>query len=345
MLKYGQRDMVQRAGDAAATEAGISSDFAALLFPKSDVHISDRMLSNGRQYLNVILAEIESRICRIALKLNESENETLIAIEKDRDSQTLPILDKAGLLKKDDIAEHLFIQVQTAELAARLLHKTSQDELEATFTKYLDHENSAVANAAMGLLVAQSHSFSNGNQISANIGDMPVETLFALVWAVSAALTKVVGLRDTELRAATERVLGEIDESTSVPRCSQRLAQLLERDTESTSFPHPIDDGLTLFVARMAHKSGLANDQIIKFTAQPEMAQLIITMRALDVPSHDAVSVFAALDNGDNILTPATYNGIDRDKAMALLSDWSAPVAFQQAKRLMSDEHSDAFAG
>lgn len=345
MLNYGQRDMVQRAGDAAAAEAGIASDFAALLFPKSDVRISDRMLSNGRQYLNVLLAEIESHICRIALKLNESENEILIAIEQDRDSQTLPILDKAGLLKKADIAEHLFVQVQAAELAARLLHKTSQDQLEATLTKYLDHDKPAVANAAMGLLVAQSRSLANNSQMAADISDVPAETLFSLVWAVSAGLSQITGMREKELRIVTERMLGEIDESTSITRCSQRLAQLLERDSDDDSFPHPIADGLTLFVARMAHKAALGPDQIIKFTAQPEMAQLVVAMRALDVSSHDAVSIFAALDNGDNILTPATYNGIDRDKAAALLSDWSAPVAFQRAKRLMSEENSDPFAG
>ena len=95
-------------------------------------------------------------------------------------------------------------------------------------------------------------------------------------------------------------------------------------------------DGLTLFVARLARQSGLTSDQIVTFTAEPDMARLVIMLRAADYPVQEALSIYVALDSGENILTAATYGELDRDRAVALVSRWAAPDAYQNADRILA---------
>jgi hypothetical protein len=100
-------------------------------------------------------------------------------------------------------------------------------------------------------------------------------------------------------------------------------------------------DGLTLFVARLARQSGLTSDQIVAFTAEPNMARFVVVMRAADFPVQEALSIFAALDGGDHILTAASYGETDRDRCLALVSRWASPDAYQNAERLLSDDFLD----
>jgi hypothetical protein len=109
--------------------------------------------------------------------------------------------------------------------------------------------------------------------------------------------------------------------------------------TEQDPFPHPMRDGLSLFVARLARQSGLTSDQIVAFTAEPNMARFVVVMRAADFPLREALSIFAALDGGDHILTAATYGETDRDRCLALVSRWASPDAYQNAERVLASDY------
>ncbi|WP_145955461.1 DUF2336 domain-containing protein [Sphingorhabdus sp. SMR4y] len=317
----------------------VADDFAHALFPRSDVIFNDRMRSNAQQYLRSVVDQIEKRICTIATQDMGVHQEVLLDIAQGGKGQSFAMLEPSGLLKTPEIVRHLFVKTQQSELSARLLQKISQEDLESTLTRHLDHEDPAVAEAAMGLLVAQSKTTGAPGEIAASPGDLPPEILYSLAWPITAALARRSGFAGPQLQQATERLLAAHDESAGVARKAERLAQLLDQsDEDQHSVPHPMRDGLTLFVARLARRSGLTSDQIVAFTAEPDMVRLVVVMRAADFPAQEALSIFAALDGGDHILTAATYGETDRDRCLVQVSHWASPEAYQKAERLLSGD-------
>lgn len=335
-----QNDIIRRARAMADKASFVADDFARALFPRTEVVFNDRMRSNAQQYLQGMVNQIEKRICEIATRDLGATNEMLMSIGQGGDGQSFALLEQGGLLNQPEIIQHLFVKTQQMELAARLLQKISQEDLESTLTRHLDHEDPAVAQAAMGLLVAQSKSAGSAGAIAASLADLPPEIVYAIAWPVAAALTRLSDCPGSRLQQAAERLLAEHDESAGLTRKAERLAQLLEQaKTENNPAPHPMKDGLSLFVARLARQSGLTSDQIVTFTAEPNMARFIVVLRAADYPVDEALSIYVALDSGDNILTAATYRELDRDRSLALVSRWAAPDAYQKAERILSRDY------
>tara|TARA_R110000824_G_scaffold27038_10_gene92336 strand:+ start:6711 stop:7751 length:1041 start_codon:yes stop_codon:yes gene_type:complete len=342
MVRTKYNNIIRDAAALADKAPFVVDDFAQALFPRTDVDFNDRMRSNARQYLGSVISQIEKRICLIATEDLGFQQEALLKIAQGGEGQSFSLLEDAGLLKTVEIVQHLFVKTQQCELAARLLQKISQDDLESTLTQHLDHEDPAVAEAAMGLLVAQSQATGTAGETSASLADLPPEIAYAFAWPVTAALARFTGFSAMRLQQATERLLAAHDESAGVARKAERLAQLLAQSkAEKDHIPHPMRDGLSLFIARLARQSGLTSDQIIAFTAEPDMTRLVVVMRAIDFPAQEALSIFAALDGGDHVLTAATYGEIDRDRSLALVSSWASPHAFQNAERILSRDIQD----
>lgn len=334
-----QVDIIRQATAIAAKAAFVADDFAQALFPRTEVVFNDRMLSNARQYLRSAVGQVETRICQIATNDLDVRHEKLQAISQGTEAQSFSMLENSGLLKTVEIVQHLFVKTQRSELAARLLQKISQEDLESTLTRNLDHQDPAVAEAAMGLLVAQSKTSGASGEMKASLEDLPPEIVYAFAWPVTAALARLTGYAGSQLKQAAERLLSAHDESAGVARKAERLAQLLDQSkSEAEGLPHPMKDGLTLFIARLARQSGLTSDQIVAFTAEPNMARLVVVMRAANFPVEDALSIFAALSGGDHILTAATYRETDRDRSSALVSRWALPHAYQDAERILSSD-------
>ncbi|MEP2102264.1 MAG: hypothetical protein ABJP02_12225 [Parasphingorhabdus sp.] len=328
--------LVQQAAAIGTSSAYISDDLASALFPKSDVILTDRMLSNGRQYLRMIVQEIETEICMIATKDFGMQQDTIIEIGNSGRVHSYALLQNAGLLGSKTVLDNVFTSVQRAELSARLLQKISQADLESVLTRYLDDDDASIADAAMALLVAQSRDNVGSGSLQAQITNLPAEILFALAWPITAALQKLSGDEGQELKKATEKLLGQHDEGIGTQSRAQRLAQLVDQAEGSEQNLHPMHDGLDLFLARLARRSGLSVDQLILFTAEPNMVRLVLTMRAIRLPLDHALSIFSALDGGGQLLTRASYDEIDVEKATALVSDWSANTLYQNAQDLLN---------
>jgi len=328
--------LVQQAAAMSASSAYISDDLAAALFPKSDIMLSDRMLSNGRQYLQAIVQEIETEICMIAVEGFGVTHDMIIEIGNSNRGHSFPLLQNAGLLETKALLEHVFTSVQRAELGSRLLQKISQADLESVLTRHLDNEEGAIADAAMALLVAQSRDNAGPGSIHAHIGNLSAEILFALAWPITAAVQKLSGYDGPNLHKATEKLLGRHDEGAATQSRAQRLAQLVDQMDSGENQLHPLHDGLDLFLARLAKRSGLSVDQLILFTAEPNMMRFVLTMRAVDLPTDIALSIFGVLEGSGQLLTPASYNEIDGDKAAELVSKWSSNTLYQDAQRQLN---------
>lgn len=328
--------LVQQAAATSASSAYIFDDLAAALFPKSDIILSDRMLSNGRQYLRAIVREVETEICMIAVEDFGLTHDTIIEIGNSGRDHSYALLQNAGLLETKTLLEYVFTSVQRVELDARLLQKISQGDLESVLTRHLDSKDAATADAAMALLVAQSRDNAGPGSIHAHIGNLPADILFALTWPVTATLQKLSGYDGPELTKAAEKLLGAHDEGAATQSRAQRLAHLVDHIPGSEENLHPLHDGLDLFLARLAQRSGLSVDQLILFTAEPNMQRLVLTMRAINLPTDYALSVFGSLDGSRQLLTPASYNEIDGAKASDLVAKWSGNALYQDAQRKLS---------
>lgn len=327
--------LVQQAAAIGASSAHISDDFAAALFPKSEIILSDRIVSHGRQYLKTIVQQIETEICVIAAKDYGLTHDIIIEIGNSDRGHCYPLLQNAGLLETKMLLDHVFTCSQRVELGARLLRKISQTDLESALIRHLDNEDRAIADAAMALLVAQSRDISAGagsgsGAINAHIDNLPAEILFALVWPVVAAIQKLSSYDGPELTKVAEKLLGRHDEGAGTQSRAQRLAQLVDQQTDSENL-HPLHDGLDLFLARLAKRSGLTVDQLILFTSEPNMMRFVLAMRAINLPAQQALSIFAVLEGGGKLLTPASYNEIDHRQAVALVKKWSSNALYQDA--------------
>lgn len=335
-------DLVQKAREFGASSAFLTSDLSGALFPKSEVFLTDRLLSNCRQYLRSMVCEIESLLC---LKATENLGISHASIAEIGNSNIVYSYDhllNAGLLNKPGLLEHVFTQAQKVELINRLLQKMSQEDLENSLSSYLDHDDKPVAEAAMALLVSRNRSGFQIGQIACRLADIPAEIYHELVWSVTAAIRKISGYADPKLLDAAELLLAEHDESQSNDNRAQRLAGLLDHGEETAAIPHPITDGLDLFFARLALRSGLSSQQLTLFTAEPNMTRIVIVLRALGIADDDAISIFTALDGSGNVLTSASYNEISREQAVAMAEKWSSQIAFQTAEQALSSSEPGA---
>ncbi|GAA0481240.1 hypothetical protein GCM10009096_24220 [Parasphingorhabdus litoris] len=328
--------LVQQASAIGISSGYIADDLASALFPKSEVILTDRMLSNGRQYLRTIVQEIETEICMIAAEDFGMQQDIVIEIGNSGRVHSYGLLQNAGLLESKTLLDNVFTCVQRAELNTRLLQRVSQADLEAVLTRYLDDEDASVADAAMALLVAQSRASAGSGSLQAHIANLPADILFALTWPVTAALQKMSGDEGQELTKAAEKLLSQHDEGIATPIRAARLAQLVDEVAEGKQEPHPIHDGLDLFFARIARRSGLSVDQLILFTAEPNMVRLVLTMRAIEIPADHALSIFGALDAGGQVLTRASYEEIETEKAKQLVASWSTNALYQNAQHQLN---------
>lgn len=190
----------------------------------------------------------------------------------------------------------------------------------------------------MALLVAQSRDMAGSGAGSgagpAHIANLPAEILFALTWPIVAAIQKLSGYDGPDLEKAAEKLLGRHDEGAGTQSRAQRLAQLV--DQLASENLHPLHDGLELFLARLSKRSGLPVDQLILFTAEPNMMRLVMTMRSINLSADQALSIFAVLEGGGQLLTPASYNEIDRGEAADLVKKWSSNTLYQDAQRQLN---------
>lgn len=329
-------DLAQKAGELGTSSAFLTSDLAGALFPKSEIFLSDRLLSNCQQYLRSMVGEIESGLCLKATEDCGIAHASLAEIGNSGSIYSYESLSAAGLLTDDGLLKHVFAQAQKTELINRLLQKISQEELENSLAKHLDNDDKSVAEAAMALLVSSNRSGFQLGQIRCRLEDVPVEILHSLTWSVTAAVRKITDYKEPELLDAAQRLLDEHDESKSIDNRAQRLAGLLDHGDQKDTIPHPIKDGLDLFMARIALRSGLSVEQVITFTAEPNMARMAVVMRALGIPNGEAIAIFTALDGNGNLLTSASYSEISQEDAAAMVGNWSSQAAFLNAELALS---------
>ncbi len=113
-------DLVQRAGALGSSSSFLASDLSAALFPKSEVFLSDRMLSNCRQYLRSIIGEIESQLCLKATESLRIAHASIAEIGNGNSIYSYDELRDAGLLNSKDLFQLILFSCACICIAAGL---------------------------------------------------------------------------------------------------------------------------------------------------------------------------------------------------------------------------------
>lgn len=112
-----------------------------------------------------------------------------------------------------------------------------------------------------------------------------------------------------------------------------RLAHLVENSEDKIVLtPNPVRDGLPLFFARLEYRAGISHEQLIIFTAEEQMARLVVMLRAIEINADDAAQITMLLDTGNGFLTSATYSEIDIEIAKEYCELWASNSTYQFAR-------------
>lgn len=214
-------DMIRRAAMLDQSVNHIHNDLESLLFPKSSVIFTDRMLSNSRQYLRSLVSSIELEICSSAVESGSILPESVLQMSNDCYGYSYNYLQKSGLLSKQEILDHVFVNVQLAELFSRIVNVNDKNALSI----FLDDESPAIADAAMALLAAEARAGTINDSGSFTLDAIPAEIFHALVWNVAAAIENIAGYNGNKIRIAAKNIIRNHDESKA-PRtvlCDWRI--------------------------------------------------------------------------------------------------------------------------
>ena len=330
-------DMIRRAAMLDQSANHIHKDLESLLFPKSSVIFTDRMLSNSRQYLRSLVSNIESEICSSAVESGSILPESVVQMANDCYGYSYNYLQKSGLLSNQEILDHVFVNVQLAELYSRIVNVNDENAI-GTF---LDNENPAIADAAMALLAAEARASAPNDARSCVLDAIPAEIFYALVWNVAAAIEHIAGYNGKNIRIAAKNIILNHDESKASRNCAMRLAHLVENsEAKILLAPNPVRDGLPLFFARLEYRTGISYEQLIIFTAEEQMTRLVVVLRAIDINADDAAQMTTLLDVGNGFLTSATYGEIDIEIAKEYCELWASNSTYQSARNsILSLDH------
>ncbi len=328
--------LTQLAMEAGRNSTSIHRDLAALLFPMSNALFTDRMLSNIRQSLLKLISEIESELCRLAVIQSGSSNEILLDMGNAKRGSSYDLLKKAGLLRDKDLLDFLHSRAQEYELNVQVTRTISPEQLDAAFHQHLDHEDPAIADAAMAMLVARSKARGADGQMQLQPTQLPAELFHKLTWNVVAAVKNLSGADVEQLSFAAQQLLAQHEEGSSLQNRALRLAQLLARP--DSEHPQLQTGGLNLFLAQLSIDSGLSVDQLLSFTSEPGMARFVIAMRSLNFSYQNASVSFTTLNGGDAVLTAVAYDEIDLEDARSLVKKWAMNSSYQHAADALDNQ-------
>jgi len=323
-------DLMQIASSSTQADDHFEDDLLGLLFPRSSVVFTDHLLADIRFALSKLVGKIETALCHIAVEVYRAPQAALVDIGNSEDVYCFSLMQKSGLFDNVQLLKFLFVRAQEVALTRNILRSVQQEQLDAAPQYLIDHKQSRIAEAAMAVLIAQSRNQLSDGQLNLTVSDVPAEILHDLVWSVVATLEHFMGQKSQQLSAAAEKLLAEHDENAALQCRSEKLAYLLGHDG-GDEHAHLVEDGLPLFLARLAVQSGLSYEKITSFTAEPEMARFLVLLRACDFEPAEALTTITMLHPNSAHITIARYKDIAPDEAKAMIAGWSKQSAYAQA--------------
>jgi hypothetical protein len=254
----------------------------------------------------------------------------------------LPILEDSSLMREPMLVALLLRRAEEHRLQ-RALHSSGSIVLEL-----LRDRDPVVAEAAMGLLIAQSRRLDRFQEPVLASAELPAELEHPLVWTIGAALRSYLIERqgvdpDEADRALIEAARGRLsthDEGEALEaRSLQLVRRLHELDRLDAQFAVRAlaEAGLPLFLACVAQRCGLAIDAVWEVLCDPRGQGAPLLLRAAGIDRQAAgealVSLYASAPADEESLARQLdlFDSRTEQEAWAALRLWQVDPAYRQA--------------
>lgn len=192
-----------------------------------------------------------------------------------------------------------------------------------------------LAEAAMALIIAQSHFISRAQGFAIDLSELPPETLHTLVRMAVAWLQDKTDGDPLALREAADALLAGFDERRGRPHRLLRFCHLFE-------LPRAGDDwalaqnGPSLVIAMLERASGLPAEMLFDMLRDADLARLAVVLRACALEPEIAarllqgLAVLASL-RADDLPSVTALRAIASDDALRLVAGWRNLAPYQTA--------------
>lgn len=262
-----------------------------------------------------------------------------------------PMMEHAGLLRDAELvalvlrrAEEHRLSVDLRVMAAGMAGLTAEPPL---IDALVDDDETAVADAAMAMVVAESRRIDRFQDPVLARTDLPAEAQHRLVWRVAACLRRYMidigrmdpAVADREVGAAAQAVLAGYDESTTLEGRATALALLLRAAgrLDDRLVVRALTEGRVAFtVAALALRAGIEFNAAWDMLFDADGSRLAVLLRAIGM-SHEAAAdiLFRCMPSdadGDAAASRIeAFMALDRRRAEETLRPWRLDATFRGA--------------
>jgi hypothetical protein len=257
-----------RLTDAATAQAAtlrlFADDVACLLFPRTSVVPSEELLATVRLTLHGLVSGIE-----LALGV----------LETGENPRSWDLLCRSGLLREPALIDYCLARIAEDRIRSRI-DGSGPAIVQQLPARLLHNADPLLSETARSLLAAESQSRRNDAQ--ALCAQLPPELLHLLSWRVVAALktdpatsTKA----DGSIESACAKMLSGRKEASSLQASAAKLVYFLPEEMRS-ELDDPVSAGLSMFVASIAMRTGLAADVVYRLIDGEQLEAFLMMMRA-----------------------------------------------------------------
>lgn len=209
-----------------------------------------------------------------------------------------------------------------------------------------DHADATLSQRAVDYVVAESHRYDRFGEPLLSIEELSARTAASAVWLAAATL-RATQLRDTldnevalddAIQTAARRRILTRDIRVSIDRRAARLVARLARigEIDDAFLAEVLRHGqVILFCTSLAHRASIRAAAVRRFLAFPDMASLMVLMRAVDVGSEAAQAILdllaAARDRPAAPISPDLYQRIEPEAAQRQLHRWRLDPGYVRA--------------
>jgi hypothetical protein len=257
-----------RLTDAATAQAAtlrlFADDVACLLFPRTSVVPSEELLATVRLTLHGLVSGIE-----LALGV----------LETGENPRSWDLLCRSGLLREPALIDYCLARIAEDRIRSRI-DGSGPAIVQQLPARLLHNADPLLSETARSLLAAESQS--RRNDAEALCAQLPPELLHLLSWRVVAALktdpatsTKA----DGSIESACAKMLSGRKEASSLQASAAKLVYFLPEEMRS-ELDDPVSAGLSMFVASIAMRTGLAADVVYRLIDGEQLEAFLMMMRA-----------------------------------------------------------------
>lgn len=333
----------------AAARERFSVAATDLLLPEQ-VRLTEWQRLTAATLLSRLVRSVEDGL-RVSLAARFADRDGLhAALSSAHVAIAQPILERAQVLRDPELGTVLVRRVEEHRFwkAADL----SGDDLVLA----LVHDgDSAIASAAMDLVVARSRRFDRFQEPTLGHVELPADLQHRLVWMVAAALRQYmvqqhgIGSVDAAIEEAVSEHLASYDEGQSLEARSMRLAQRLRRTgrLDGTLLDRALADGiLPLFIAGIAALCALDYAAAWEVLSDPRGRGPALLLRSAGVDRDAAAAILLSLNSrgrlfsgteGDATLDQVRlFETIDQPGAREVLRLWQADPGYRASVARLS---------